>query len=55
MALPFALRGAEIGDTRLSVRLNGRPWEPARVEMPPRLDGEAAELRKLNNLDYLNI
>jgi len=39
--LPFALRGAESGEARVSVRLNGRPWTSARVEMPSRLDGEA--------------
>ncbi len=41
VSLPFALRGAEPGEARVSVRLNGRPWA-ARVEMPARLDGEAA-------------
>ncbi|MBI5716997.1 MAG: caspase family protein [Burkholderiales bacterium] len=41
VALPFALRGAETGEARVSVRLNGRPWLSARVEMPARLDGEA--------------
>lgn len=39
--LPFALRAAESGEARVSVRLNGRPWVSARVEMPARLDGEA--------------
>ncbi|MCW5632221.1 MAG: caspase family protein [Rubrivivax sp.] len=41
VTLPFALRGAEAGAARVGVRLNGRPWESARVEMPTRLDGEA--------------
>lgn len=42
VALTFSLRGAQAQDTRVSVRLNGRPWESARIEMPARLDGEAA-------------
>ncbi|MBL8288858.1 MAG: caspase family protein [Rubrivivax sp.] len=42
VALPFALRSAEDGTARVSVRLNGRPWESARVAMPARLDGETA-------------
>jgi len=41
VSLPFSLRGAEGGEARVRVRLNGRPWDRARVEMPARLDGEA--------------
>lgn len=41
VSLPFALRAAEAGEARVNVRLNGRPWSSARVEMPARLDGTA--------------
>jgi len=40
VTMPFALRGAEGTQTRVWVRLNGRPWE-ARVQLPGHLDGEA--------------